>query len=225
MIKKILNGNFNVKSSENPLLWLAVGGPLGLAAFFAKDVLKDLWSDGRRSLGILGMQRSGKTRFLSFLKNIPYVDKPTGRGKYLEFVYQTKSGKDIKIREGFDIGGGQEFRADYAKIIENSSVVFYFFDIKLYLDDIAYMRECNSRFLYILDDIGISSEEDYKKSNKKLIFFATHKDQIGLQDDKLREMLRKKLDKKKYKFITDITYFINTTDKRELEELADKIFK
>jgi hypothetical protein len=48
---------------------------------------------------------------------------------------------------------------------------------------------------------------------------------MGLQDDKLREMLRKKLDKKKYKFITDITYFINTTDKRELEELADKIFK
>ena len=136
MIKKILNGNFNVKSSENPLLWFAVGGPLWLAAFFAKDVLKDLWSEG-----ILGMQRSGKTRFLSFLKNIPYVDKPTGRGKYLEFVYQTKSGKDIKIREGFDIGGGQEFRADYAKIIENSSVVFYFFDIKPYLDDIAYMRE------------------------------------------------------------------------------------
>ena len=48
---------------------------------------------------------------------------------------------------------------------------------------------------------------------------------MGLQDDKLREMLRKKLDKKKYKFITDITYLINTTDRRELEELADKIFK
>ena len=209
-----------------PILAIAgIAAASALGLFFAKDVLKDLWSDERRSLGILGMQRSGKTRFLSFLRNTPYVEKSTSRERYSKFVYKTKSGKNIKIEEGADIGGGQEFRADYAEIIGNSSVVFYFFDIKLYLDDIAYMRECNSRFLYILHDIGISSEEDYKKSNKKLIFFATHKDQMGLQDDKLREMLRKKLDKKKYKFITDITYFINTTDKRELEELADKIFK
>lgn len=205
---------------------LAIVGVVAvLGLFFAKDALEDLWSEERRSLGILGMQRSGKTRFLSFLRNRRYVEKSTSRERYPKFVYKTKSGKNIEIEEGADIGGGKEYRNYYAEIIKKSDVVFYFFDIKQYLDDTAYMRECNSRFLYILDDIGISSEEGYKKSNKKLIFFATHKDQMGLQDDKLREKLREKLDKKKYKFITDITYFINTTDKRELEELTDKIFK
>lgn len=214
------------------LVWVAIAAAGGIAAYFGSKLLKDLWESDRRSLGIIGMQRSGKTRFLSFLRNIQYVEKPTGKEKYQEFIFTTKSEKNIKIREGQDIGGGEQYRTDYKEIIQKNDVIFYFFDVEKYLrGDLSYERECNSRFDFVVRTLVEDKKNDWKgileskDSKKKLVLFATHKDKLNLEDDEIIKEFGKKITKKWYADLDNFTYPINTTDNNELKEVTDKIFK
>lgn len=214
------------------LVWVAIAAAGGIAAYFGSKLLKDLWEGDRRSLGIIGMQRSGKTRFLSFLRNIQYTEKPTGKEKYSRFDFTTASGKVITILEGVDIGGGEQYRSDYKEIIEKNDVIFYFFDVEKYLKgDLSYERECNSRFDFVVRALVGDKKNDWKNilepkdSKKKLVFFATHKDKLNLKDDEIIKRFGEKIKGKWYADLDNFTYPINTIDTNELKEVTDKIFK
>lgn len=214
------------------LLWLAIAAAGGIAAYFGSKLLKNLWENGRRSLGIIGMQQSGKTRFLSFLRNIQYVEKSTAKERYSAFDFTTTSGKTIKISEGIDVGGGEQYRTDYKEIIEKNDVIFYFFDVEKYLrGDLNYERECNSRFDFIVRTLIGDKKNDWKnilekkESEKKLVVFATHKDKLNLKDEEILKRFGEKIKRKWYADLDNFTYPINTTDKEELKEVTDKIFK
>jgi hypothetical protein len=201
-----------------PALWsLAVA----TAAYFG---IRQLFNKKEATkLGILGMQASGKTRFLSFLRNIPFIDKTTGgKEEYKPFTYKYNK-KVIHIDTGVDIGGGNIFKDEYTSIIKKSEVIFYFFDISKYLNDniivegINYRRECNSRFELV-----------YSEANKikiPTIFIGTHID-LCLKDETTvrKEFLNLIKDKSYYSYIKDPN-IINLTNKSQLRNFIDKIFK
>lgn len=208
------------------IAWIAI------AAYLGSKLLKDLWENDRRSLGIIGMQQSGKTRFLRFLQNKPYEDGTTGKKEeYEAFTYTTKSGKEIKISEGIDIGGSNDYRHYYKEIIEKNDVIFYFFDVEQYLrGDLNYERYCNSRFDALVKTLVGDKKEGWKNvleakdSKKKLVVFATHKDKLNLKDDEVIKRFGEKIREKWYADLDNFTYPINTTDKEELKKVTDKIF-
>lgn len=172
-------------------------------------------------LGILGMQASGKTSFLSFLKKQPYSNQQTHIDEYEPFIYKTDNGKNIKITKGKDIGGGEYlWKHHYKEIIDSSDVIFYFFDIKKYLENIEYMRECNSRLHFLYREYN-----NDKNKKKRIILFATHKDQTNLKDNEILNQFINKIKDKEYEKLANKVEPINITDKVELKKVTDKTFE
>ena len=77
-----------------PLIYL-VG--VGIAGLLGGSAAASLFKNKKR-LGVLGMRGSGKTRFLSFIRNIPFVEGQTSRRRYEEFKFELSSGKNINIK-------------------------------------------------------------------------------------------------------------------------------
>lgn len=178
----------------------------------------------KRTLGLLGMQISGKTRFLSYIRKIPYVEKRTGRDIYKEFTYILNNGKKITICSGADIGGGDTYRVDYDKILEKSDVILYFFDIDKYLrnemdlgSNLLYQRSCNSRFEHIHSRI--------KTSEKLFKVIATHTDKCSLSENDMKRQFDSLSSNKSYKGILKEIEYVNLTNSSEIESLVNKIFK
>jgi len=92
------------------LIW---GGIAALAGVFTIGSMASFWANpNKKNLGILGMQISGKTSFLKYLRGEKFEDKRTSRDNYKEFVYTLSNKKKITICQGTDIGGGNNYRID-----------------------------------------------------------------------------------------------------------------
>jgi hypothetical protein len=204
-----------------PILgWIAaiLIGSFGIAGFAGA------FDDPKKNkLGVLGMQASGKTFFLNFLRNIPFIEGQTNRQTYESFKYKLSNGKEITIASGIDIGGGNLYRVDYNNIIEKSDVLLYLFDLGKYLKDSkdfdgqSYQRNCNSRFEHIFSKVI---------TNKKpTLIIATHKDKIGLPEYEMVKKFNTLVKNKKYKAMLETVELVNLTDDKEIKSLADKIFK
>src|SRR5690606_26583032 len=157
------------------------------------------------------MQISGKTRFLSYLRNIPFVDKRTGRMGYEEFIHTLNDGKKITICSGVDIGGGDNYRADYDTILDNADVILYFFDIDKYLrnemdleSNILYQRSCNSRFEHIYSRV--------KLSKKPVLIIATHTDKCNLSESAMKQKFDALASNKSYKDMLRGVVYANLTN-------------
>lgn len=203
-----------------PILWgigILIGG-IGIAA--ASGAFKD---PKVNKLGILGMQGSGKTLFLSYLRNIPFIDQATGRKSYPSFKYKLNNGKEITISSGLDYGGGNIYRLEYDKVINDSDVILYLFDIGKYLrneldsDGIKYQRSCNSRFEHIYSNI--------KNIKKPILVIATHKDKSALSQNEMEQRFSALVKNKSYKDMLKDVEYINLTDNREITRLKDNLFK
>ncbi|MFC0343462.1 hypothetical protein [Epilithonimonas hispanica] len=189
-----------------------------LLSFLFRKKIRNFLKDGK-SLGIIGMQQSGKTRFLAHLRNVPFIDKQTNQDDYPEFIYTTKSGSKIKINSGKDYGGLEMYRKNYSDIIKKSDVITYFFDINKYFNDMEYRRECNSRFLYLHGSFD-------KTENKLLVLFATHTDLCNnMQNKQIKKDFENLIKDKKYKELIKETIYVNTTNEDELKELNEILFK
>lgn len=205
------------------ILYFIVTGAISIVAAFSlnqklKKNLKSLFKDkNSKDLGILGMNASGKTVFLSFLQGKEYIEKPTeNEDKYEKFIYKSNSGRIFKISKGVDITGKNYKRIKYDSIMQDSNVIFYFFNINLYLNDVNYLRECNSRFQSVYQNV--------LKNNKQLILFASHIDLIDKGTNYIDEFERR-IDNKPYNSIRDLLHPINLKDKIELKKLVDQIFE
>lgn len=203
-----------------PILWgigILLGG-IGIAA--ASGAFKD---PKVNKLGVLGMQGSGKTLFLSYLRNIPFIGGVTSRTKYEQFKYKLSNDKEITISSGTDLGGGNMFRTDYNKILEESDVILYLFDIGRYLsneldsDGDRYQRACNSRLEHIYSSI--------KKTKKPISVIATHKDKSGLSQNEMEQRFTALVQNKKYKGMLKNVEYINLTNSGEIKNLKGKLFK
>lgn len=190
------------------VLWgaVALGGLI-----FGGKLLMDHLSDGDK-IAILGMRESGKTLFLRTLQGKPYLEyKSSGFDEYEGFDLQVGD-KTIKICAGVDIGGTKNYRTRYDELMSNAAYVFYFFDISKYLNDFMYRRECNSRF-----------KDIYDKKGERAIYLASHRDLVPCSDDELKSKFREHLIGKSYGKISDKAYYVNLTDKEQINKL-NKIF-
>ena len=122
-----------------PLILPIIGWGIAiLLGGFGVAAVAGVFDDPKKNkLGILGMQGAGKTRFLSFLRNKIFIEGQTNRSGYEEFTYQLSNGKKIFIKSGVDIGGGTMYRVDYNKIIDESDVILYFFDINNFIKELV----------------------------------------------------------------------------------------
>lgn len=202
---------------------LLIWGAIALFGFFGVAGIAGVWKDPKKNkLGLLGMQKAGKTLFLSHLRNIPFLEGTSGRNSFNAFEHRLASGKKIIISAGFDIGGGKFYRSNYDGILDNADVVLYFFDINMYLkndldfDEIPYQRSCNSRFEHIYSKI--------KNNNKPVIIIATHKDKCNFPEEIMKEKFDKLVDDKSYSEILKEIEYVNLTNKNEIEKLVNKIF-
>lgn len=204
---------------------LAWGAIVILGGGLIGGAIGALFDDPKKNkLGVLGMQAAGKTRFLSFLRNVPFKQQATSREAYKAFKYKLKNNKEITILSGFDIGGGDAFRGDYNEILRNSDVILFFFDINRYLkndeqsNEISYQRSCNSRFEHIYSQIKIS--------NKPVIIIATHKDHVLLPENQMKFRFDSLIQNgnKAYKEMLQNIHYVNLTSASETKNLIEKIF-
>ncbi|MDO4764265.1 MAG: GTPase domain-containing protein [Flavobacteriaceae bacterium] len=197
------------------LLGVAVGG-----VFFDKK---------KNKLGVLGMQQAGKTKFLSLLKGIRYVERSTSREEYQPFTIHLKGGKEVHISQGVDIGGGDTYKPEYREIVKNSDVIFYFFDINKYFknevmkDRITYRRECDNRFEFLYSSLLVNSSTEGKQ--KKVLLVATHTDLCGIHSSQIKSKFDGIVSGKRYKDMLQQVCFINLNDKKQVEEFINKTFK
>lgn len=184
----------------------AAGG--GIVSYFTRENIEI-------RLGMIGMKSSGKTTLLKNLGGVKEVKADTFKESYESFVYTLSPDKKIFIDKGTDIGGNKAFTANYELIIENNNVIFYFFNINLYLTDTEYKRDCNSRLAFINSRI----------KDKKFALIASHSDLAELEKNKLEEAVLNQVSGKEYsKLFNNNLYIVNLTDKNEFEKLIENIF-
>lgn len=173
-----------------------------------------------KQLVVLGMPRAGKTRFYRFLQNKPYEEGETGIEPYEEFEYKKTNGETIIIKKGEDIGGSEDYvKPYYEKMIMESDILVFCFDISKYMSDSNYEREVNARFDYIWRRF-----KDLKLKKENFVKLASHKDELKDPRSFVKEfdqLLKRKPYFKdfKYNFFT-----VDMTNKKDLEFVIKKIF-
>jgi len=199
------------------LIW----GAVALAGVFTVAGLAGFWNDPKKNkLGVLGMQQAGKTRFLRFLQNKPFIEGQTSRDSHEEFKYKLNDEKEIIISSGIDLGGENLYRGEYNKIIKENDLILYFFDIDKYIknpfeNSEYYQRGCNSRFEHIYSQ---------NINNNKTIIIATHRDKFKFSDIEMKRTFENLIQNKSYKEILKDVKYINLTSKTEIENLVNAIF-
>jgi GTPase SAR1 family protein len=180
-----------------------------------------LWDDEtddekiKRKLGVIGMRGSGKTTLLHKLGGVEKVERETFIDNYEEFSYITQSGKTIYISKGKDIGGLKNYMSEYKSVVDESNVIFYFFDVNLYITNVEYRRECNSRLSFIFPLL----------QGKRTVLLATHLDQSNLTKSQLRDSLMQFVTDKVYSNLFNQNFFIlNLTDDKQFKDLISSLF-
>jgi hypothetical protein len=204
-----------------PIIWGVGLGAVALLGLGGYALFSEGENPQKNKLGILGMQGAGKTRFLSFLRNIPFVDKGTEIELYDPFIYKHDE-KVIHIDAGEDIGGGDLYRDEYDRILEKSDVIFYFFDISKYLKNqisngIRYRRASNSRIEHISSAITTS------KNN--IILVGTHFDMCAKSRAKAKSEFLKINEHKHYYAVLKQLELIDLTDNSQIRNFTKKVFK
>lgn len=175
------------------------------------------------SIAVLGMKAAGKTCLHCALRNVDYVNLETSIESYPAYSYKKNDGKIIRIREGFDIGGGNDFRSKYGMMIKNSDIVFFLFSLVEYRNSVDYSEETRSRLEFVT--------RKCKANGKKMVTLITHKDaysqeqlEKAIADYKHDVFLSGKTSTPYEDAVTIYKFFpINTTDRNEIQSIIDKI--
>jgi hypothetical protein len=133
------------------------------------------------SLGIIGMQQSGKSTYLELLRN-GEVEEQLGR-TFGEVPYEAFQAKvlGINVEGGVDIAGGDANVTHYSEYVMNKERILFFFNAKSYLmpdeSNLDYAEKCQGRFHYVYEKI-------YKDgmAQKSIKFIGTHIDEMDESD-------------------------------------------
>jgi GTPase SAR1 family protein len=203
--------NFGTQEAFFPLLLLLLGGGAigGIIAAF--------WSSDKIGLAVLGMAGAGKTTFYNHLRNEWITEKGgTGIRPLNEFSVKLKDGKEIIIKKGQDVGGLESFIPQYESMMEKANIVLFFFDAYKYLTDIQYARYTNARIDFI----------NGKMTDKKILrTVISYADMFSDRNQAITDIINSIGDKyDKFFFDPRNYYFVNLTDKREIQNLVNNLF-
>lgn len=208
-----------------PLWLIGVGAFIILAAiiFFCSIPI-----DGKK-IAVLGPQGSGKTTFLSFLRNKQASGEATGLEHYQPFDYKLQNGQTVRIEGGIDIGGGDEYRSHYEKLIKNNEAIIFIFDIHKYLT--GYNKKNKTKDKYVkLTDARFKLVYDHFKANHpgdiaphKLVVIGSHKDKLKQGDKKIKGAFYDIIRKKEYTEMFKNFRICDLTNKDELKKIVESI--
>ena len=188
-----------------------------------KQRKKNVPKQCNRNIAVLGMKSAGKTRLHCALRNVDYINLETSVERYPAYTYRKSNGTYVHIQEGFDIGGGNNFRSKYVPMIKEADIVFFLFDLFQYRRNEEYRKETRSRLEFIT--------RKCKDWNHTLVTLITHKDLFT--PDELSKYLAEYKNEisststsstpyadavTKYKF-----YPINTKDKKDINKIIDSV--
>ncbi|WPC11624.1 hypothetical protein LEQ05_04870 [Riemerella anatipestifer] len=106
------------------------------------------------------------------------------------------------------MGGMDTYREKYSSLIEESQYIFFFFNIKQYLEnEEEYQRKCNSRLLQIFMDFENTKKSGGRK--KKIILFGTHKDLLTISETEALKKFKQLIEKRN---IRNSLCILNNTD-------------
>ena len=165
-----------------PLLLL--GGLLvGGAVIIIANSTETTTTQGK-SIGILGMQESGKTSLLNILRRVAYNQyTATNVDAYKDFDCEI-NGKSYRIKSGADIGGDELYIPKYYRdLIPTYDIIFFIFNVNKYLKSIKYMTETNARLEFVHRHLL----EKYKTEasiKKHLVVIGSHMDNLSESEQK-----------------------------------------
>lgn len=205
------------------LIWGAVAAAglftvAGIAGAFDEKEVAKLNNDVKASkkIAVLGLHQAGKTTFLRFLQGDKSYKKykETGIDHYNEFDMKIDD-KVITIAKNYDIGGSDAFMRHYMRILKETEMAFFLFDVSLFLKDNEYFRNFCARVDYLKSMTSVTT-----------YFIATHPDKLmKIDENELKVKISKQLERKHYQdYVTQKLFVINLLDEKKLTEFVNKVF-
>lgn len=162
-----------------------------------------------RKLVILGMNLSGKTTMLNYLRGKNNaIPQGTGREPYEAYTYTSADNIIYHIHASVDRGGRDEFVKQYPQDIEKANRIFFLFNVNLYLSDVKYRLETHHRIFFINDMCKRYHSNDYR-----IKLWGTFIDKSENPEKTKFEVKRMLLESEFEEVLNkDDIEFINTTD-------------
>lgn len=192
---------------------------VGLIVWIINKILKG------NKIAVLGPQGSGKTTFLNYLrgKENYYETNATGKERYEGFSFKLSSGKEITIKSGEDIGGGDLYRELYEDLIKKSDSVVFIFDINKYLSDEEYEKMTNARMQFVYEKFCSNFNE--KEIPRRISIILSHSKNYKEDEAEFFKKIRElKKSKKDYSKILRNFHACDMTNPKDMENLKNNIF-
>ena len=219
---------FPIVALPGYVLWLI--GSCVLTAIGAIIATKCHTAFKGKSIAILGPQGCGKTSFLRFLQAKPYDEKKdngTGVEDYDSFKTKIGGGKEYIIKSGKDIGGGRDFIPFYyERMINDTDIVVFMFDINEYFNNTEYQEDVIDRMDFVWRKLQHKYKDDDIKSKYAVI--GTHYDLLPEEESKKAlEKLCGSVSREDFtKMLNNNTFLVNLIDHRkDVSECLKNLFK
>ena len=222
----ISNVDFNIINPQLVFWWyipIIIGGVLaagGLIAAFTPEKTEG------KTLGVLGMKASGKTRFLSNLGLFEYKDGETNVKGYETHRFSIGD-RTIVISQGEDVGGDVDIRGYYNKWVEEKDITIFIFEGIKYLNDSEYQSQVKARlhFIYNIAKTKFGNDSDLRN----IVIIISHSDEYkhNSPEDKkeLLTSIMSTISEKDYnKLFEKNTFAADLRDKEEVLIIAQQIF-
>ena len=204
-----------------PIIIIGVGGIASWIYLLLKSI--SIWK-GRRKIymSVLGMEGAGKTTWYDYLRreNRASEGATSGEVEIGEFTipYEDDKGtRELTIAKGLDISGARDSQSSYKDQIEKSDVIFFFFDVKKYLDNAEYQKDVHSRLDLIYDYIM-----EFNKKTNDVYLIASHKGKVK-DPKKALKQVRDILSEKRYRDLVKYLICIEMRETKEVEYLKKRL--
>ena len=202
---------------------IIIGGVLaagGLIAAFTPEKTEG------KTVGVLGMKGSGKTRFLSNLGLFEYKEGATNISDFKAHSFSIGD-RTIVISQGEDIGGDVDIRGYYNKWVEEKDITIFIFEGIKYLNASEYQSQVKARlhFIYNIAKTKYGNDSDLKN----IVIIISHSDEYkhNSPEDKkeLLTSILSTISEKDYKKLFEKnTFAADLRDKEEVLIIAQQIF-
>ena len=206
-------------------LFIQILYPIYILVLLLGIILVKISRNKDAKIGVVGPQKAGKTLFLNALNGI-WGTKPEQTIQFEKdetIEYRFDDGTTRTFKNCKDVPGSNSFiRTTYTEILEDSTDLLFFFNMKQYLENPDYERDVNARLDYIYE-VRKSINKDDKSLPVTLIL--SYADQVK-NVRKAFLAIQDKLSKKDYgKMCQNHMYPINMEKEDEVKKLIEKLFK